>query len=131
MCMEKACQAPSHVGTCMYFCSAMKADGWMFVPKAIPPLPPCNRHWVSLPPSLEGVVRAKCEHRSHPSPQDVINLPSQHLFSSGFWLSCLGFSFIICCVSSGTGLQAVVPAGRAAMGVDARKKGEAALCALP
>lgn len=71
----------------------------MFIPKAIQPLPPCNRHWVCLPPSLEGVVRDECENRSHPSPQDVINLPLQRLFSGGFWLSCLGFSFIICCVS--------------------------------
>lgn len=83
----------------MYFCSRTKADGWMLIPKAIQPLSPCNRPWVSLPPSLEGVARIKCESRSHPSPQDVINLPLQRLFSSGFWLLCLGFSFIIYCVS--------------------------------
>jgi len=103
--------------------------------KALRPLPPCSSHRVSLPPSLAGVTRAKSESRSHPSLQDVINLPSRHLFLAAFGSRAWDFlSLFTGCLSCGAGLRAAVPAGTAGVGADARErreKGEADLCALP
>lgn len=96
---------------------------------------PCSSRQVTLPPSLTGVARAKLESRSHTSPQDVINLPSQRLFLVAFGSHAWDFlSLFTGCLSCGMELWAVVPAGRAGMGADARErreKGEADLCASP
>lgn len=67
------------MGTHICSCSGMKADVWMLIPKALRPLPHAAAAKVTLPLSLTGAARAKLESRSHTSPQDVINLPSQCL----------------------------------------------------
>lgn len=56
------------------------------------------------------------------------------LFSSSFWLFCLGFSFIIYWVSELQRGAAGSGAGRVGLGADAqerREKGEVELCTAP
>lgn len=79
--------------------------------------------YLSFPPSLAGAARAKNENRSHPSLQDVINLPSWRLFLAAFGSRAWDFLALFTgCLSCGAGLQAAVPAGRAGMGADAQEK---------